>query len=249
MRRFAAFFAAADDDDPGGQPRVRVPEVYLSTRRVLVMEYVPSAPVTSSSPAQAAELCARLVGLFLEQFLELGFVHTDLHAGNLGLDARGDLVMYDFGSAMDVPPGLRECTKRLMAAYLNRDPAVMLDYMVECDVLRGSGGAPLTHGLAPDQRAALEAVIERALDYAETADVARLGQALRALPPPPAGIDFRSEVFMALRSFTLLEGLCKQLSPGFTIIEGSMPYLQRALLDPDMLRMKVEDDLRTLFRR
>ena len=55
---------------------------------------------------------------------------------------------------------------------------------------------------------------------------------------------------MIIRSFTLLEGLCKSLDEDFVIIEAIMPVMVRLASDPYMLRLKIEDDMRhvlTLF--
>lgn len=217
-----------------GMEGVRVPVVYKATERLIVMEYVPSVRVTDPGA------CARLMSLFLTQFFELGCVHTDLHAGNLGVDSEGRLVMYDFGSVLRCPASMRECIKRLFVGYLNRNPAVMLDYLVEHDMIRSR--APLT----PDQRATLEAFVATVVEYVETTDLKTFNEGVRAIPVPASlpDVEFRPEVFMVFRSFTLLEGLCKSIDPGFVIVDAMMPFAAQLLTDPDMYRMKIEDDLR-----
>lgn len=227
MRLFRDF--AAD------RPNVRVPDVYDATPRAIVMEYVPSAPVADP------RLTPALMDLFLAQFFHLGCVHTDLHAGNLGVDAGGRLVMYDFGSVLRCPDGMRECVKRLFVGYLNRDPAVMLDYMVECDVLRSR--TPLTR----EQRRTLEAFVQTVLEYVEATDIRAFHTGVRAIPVPASlpDVEFRPEVFMVFRSFTLLEGMCKSIDPDFVLVDAMMPFATELVMDPEMYRLKIEDDLRT----
>ena len=229
MRLFGEFAAARD---------VRVPAVYAATPRAIVMEYVPSAPVADP------RLCTPLMDLFLAQLFQLGRVHTDLHAGNLGVDPEGRLVMYDFGSVLRCPDGVLECMKRLFVGYLNRDPGVMLDYMVECGVL--TSRRPLTR----EQRRALEAFVGAVLRYVEATDIRAFGDSVRGIPVPASlpDVEFRPEVLMLFRSFTLLEGLCKSIDPGFVLVDAMLPYAAELLTDPDMFRFKAEDDLRTLFR-
>lgn len=214
---------------------VRVPRVYAASPRAIVMEYVPSAPV--SDP----KLCTALMDLFLAQFFHLGCVHTDLHAGNLGVDPEGRLVMYDYGSVLRCPDGMRECVKRLFVGYLNRDPAVMLDYLVECGVLVSR--QPLTR----EQRRTLEAFVAAILDYVEATDIRAFHTGVRAIPVPDSlpDVEFRPEVFMVFRSFTLLEGLCKSIDPDFVLVDAMMPFAADLILDPEMHRLKFEDDLRT----
>lgn len=227
MRLFHAFAAETRD--------VRVPRVYAATPRAIVMEYVPSTPVADP------KLCTALMDLFLAQFFHLGCVHTDLHAGNLGVDPEGRLVMYDFGSVLKCPDKMRECVKRLFVGYLNREPAVMLDYLVECDVL--TSRQPLTR----EQRRTLEAFVGAILQYVEATDIRAFHTGVRAIPVPASlpDVEFRPEVFMVFRSFTLLEGLCKSIDPTFVLVDAMMPFAADLILDPEMHRFKLEDDLRT----
>lgn len=231
MREFGAFVA-------GRGPGVRVPRVYAATPRTIVMEYLPSAPVTDPG------LTAVLMDFFLAQLFQLGRVHTDLHAGNLGVDPEGRLVVYDFGSVLRCPPGMLDCMKRLFVGYLNRDPAVMLDYMVESGVL--TSRRPLT----ADQRRTMEAFVGAVLEYVEATDIRAFGASLKAIPVPASlpDVEFRPEVLMVFRSFTLLEGLCKSIDPGFVLVDAMLPYAAELLTDPDMYRLKAEDDLRTLAK-
>lgn len=234
MRRFGEFFAT----DPG----VRVPALHWHTPRLIVMEYVPSAPLEPD--AAGPGLPARLMDLFLTQFFELGYVHTDLHAGNLGLAADGALVMYDFGSVMECPPGMQACIKALFVNYLNANPGVMLDYMTETGVL--TSREPLT----PAQRATLERFIATVVQYVENTDIRRLREALSTIPVPDTlpDVEFRPEVFMVCRSFSLLEGVCKRLDPGFVILDAMLPFAARLVADPDMYALKIEDDLRAVTK-
>ena len=216
---------------------VRVPDVYAATPRAIVMEYVPGAPV------RGAGRCVELMGLFLAQVFELGHVHTDMHAGNVGVDASGRLVLYDFGSVLRCPDGMAECMKRLFVGYLNRDPAVMLDYMVETGVLQSR--RPLTG----EQRRTLEAFVGAVLAYVESTDIREFASSMRGIPVPASlpEVEFRPEVFMVFRSFTLLEGTCKAIDPGFVLLDAMLPFATELMLDPEMYRLKVEDDLRTLL--
>lgn len=218
-----------------GRGAVVVPRVYAATPRAIVMQFLPSAPIADPG------LCATLMDLFLAQLFQLGSVHTDLHAGNLGVDPEGRVVLYDFGSVLRCPPGMVECMKRLFVGYLNRDPAVMLDYMAECGVL--TSRRPLTR----DQRRTLEAFVQSVLDYVEATDIRAFGDSVRAIPVPASlpDVEFRPEVFMLFRSFTLLEGLCKSIDPGFVLVDAMLPYAAELATDPEMYRLKVEDDLRT----
>lgn len=219
---------------------VRVPVPIVATPRVLVMEYVPSTPLTKTP-----DLTRRLMELFMAQFFELGRVHSDMHAGNLGVDESGRLVMYDFGSVTPCPAGMVPCLKRLCVSYLNRDTSVMLDYLLEHGLLAVGEGADLT----ADQRASMERFLDHIIRYVETTDIRALHASLQGMAnqnaaPPP--LEFRPEVFMVFRSFTLLEGLCKDLDPSFVIMDAMVPYMVSVLATADTVQLKMEDDMRAM---
>ena len=60
---------------------------------------------------------------------------------------------------------------------------------------------------------------------------------------------FRSEIFLIMRSFTLMEGLCKTLDPNFVILDAVTPLTNYFTQDPMLVRLKIEDDVRTVFKR
>jgi predicted unusual protein kinase regulating ubiquinone biosynthesis (AarF/ABC1/UbiB family) len=108
MERFRKHF--------GATPGVRVPAVHdeVSGRRVLVMEYMKGTKVDrlhdrfASGELRFQDIMERLSGLYLRMMLVDGFLHADPHAGNLLVDDRGDLVVLDWGMALEVPRPIRE---------------------------------------------------------------------------------------------------------------------------------------------
>ena len=236
MTHFGDFF------DP---ERVRVPRVLHVTPRTIVMEYVPSIPVLPLPPTHTAKTMANmLMDLFFQQFFELGYVHTDLHEGNVGLCVGGGtecLVLYDFGSVLKCPENLVLCIKHLMVAYMNRNTPVMLDYLLEYGVL-----VPST--LSPEERVMMQQFLEAVVVYAEESGIETFAAGMQRIDVPGGStISFQPELFMILRSFTLLEGLCKELDSSFIILDAVLPLVSYFATDPLMYRLKIEDDLRTFI--
>jgi ubiquinone biosynthesis protein len=226
MRRFHDFFETRG---------VKIPRVMSASPRVIVMEFVDAAPYRGPTVA--------LMELFFRQFFELGWLHTDMHAGNVGQTPDGTLVVFDFGSVLEIPDDVRLCIKSLMVSYLNRDVSVMLEYMLEYGVLRGS----------PDsqERAMLESFLENVLEYVEITDAAQFARVMKTVPIPQSAspnTTFRPELFVIMRSFTLMEGLCKTLDPDFVILDAVAPLAASFANDPMMARLKIEDDLRVTFK-
>lgn len=229
MRRFRAFF---------DQSEVRVPGVVAATPQVIVMEYVKSV----GRPTDAA----LLIKTFFLMLFELGSLHTDLHAGNLGRDEDGRLILYDFGSVLECPASLQMCLKHLMVAYLNRNTSVMLDYMLEYGMFTGS---PPNGVLPPDERRMLEEFLESVLMYVEQTDIEEFARIVKTIAlPEEATLSFRPDVVMVFRSFSLMEGLCKELDPNFVIIDAVAPMTEYFVSDAAVYRLKMEDDLRTIWK-
>ncbi len=102
-RRFAAMFADVDGLD--------VPRLYddLCTERVLAMELIEG--VKGSEPEKVGGDRARLAELgtmaVLRMVFEEGFVHADLHPGNIILTDSGRVVFIDLGMVAEIPPELK----------------------------------------------------------------------------------------------------------------------------------------------
>lgn len=234
MGRFRKFFKKQ------GLP-VKVPKVIAATPTVLVMEYEAS----SGSPRDIA----LLMETFVRTLLDLGYIHTDLHEGNLGTTDDGRMLLYDFGSVLRCDASLILCIKHLLVAYLNRSPAIMIDYLLEFGVLQTPDGHRVLE-IPADERSMLEQFLEHTLAYVETNDTVQFATMVKSIELPQAStVVFRSDLAMVFRSFSLMEGLCKKLNPDFKIIEALEPLVSYFAADPAMIRYKIEDDLRTILRR
>ena len=225
MNRFDGFFESSF---------VHIPKVVDVIPKVIIMEYVDSQPFQGSANV--------LMELFFRQFFELGWLHTDMHSGNIGQLPNGVPVLFDFGSVMEVPLDIRMCIKALMVSYLNRNVSVMLDYMLEYDML--VGGIP-----GPEERLMLESFLENVLEYVEVTDMAKFTEVMKTIPVYQTPTTFfRPEIFLIMRTFTLMEGLCKSLDPDFVILHAVEPLTDYFAKDPMVYRLKIEDDIRATFK-
>ena len=120
---------------------VGVPRIHweLTTRRVLVMEYVDGIKITDLPGLRDAGLdCARvsqlLVEAYCEQILNHGFFHADPHPGNLLVQrlpsGQPRLVFLDFGLAKELPPRFRQGAMDFAAALLRGDADTMAEALL-----------------------------------------------------------------------------------------------------------------------
>jgi ubiquinone biosynthesis protein len=89
--RFRASFAQVDG--------VCFPEVLeeLSATRVMTMELLRGHKLDALPPGDHAAVAKRLQQIFLKMCFEDGFVHADLHPGNMLLLDNGDIAIFDVG--------------------------------------------------------------------------------------------------------------------------------------------------------
>jgi aarF domain-containing kinase len=122
-----------------GRKDVRIPRIHraLTTRRLLVMEYVEGIKITDVDALRAAgvdlqRVTQTLVEAYCEQVLTHGFFHADPHPGNLLVEPEtGRLVMLDFGLSKDLPAGFRESVVRLAISLLQDDAEALATALFE----------------------------------------------------------------------------------------------------------------------
>ena len=173
---------------------VIIPRVYpsASTDDVIVMEYVPSDKTQFNS--------TRLIDMFVEQILFEGVIHGDLHGGNIGFS--GDrLVMYDFGNIIEISPEYQAAMKEFIMAIQAKDIDKIIEAMIKMGmILRSIEGTRI--------------FIKKFLTYLDTLDINSFKfSPEEIIDKVPMEID--STTFTILRSFSLLEGLCKKKDPHF----------------------------------
>jgi predicted unusual protein kinase regulating ubiquinone biosynthesis (AarF/ABC1/UbiB family) len=120
-----------------GHPRVRIPDVVedLTTRRVLVMEYLRGTKVDrlqerfDSGDLRFDDVMEHLVGLYLRMMMVDGFLHADPHPGNLMIAEDGAIVVLDWGMTLEVPRWTRDAVLAMTLAVGREDLDGMINGM------------------------------------------------------------------------------------------------------------------------
>jgi ubiquinone biosynthesis protein len=207
--------------------RLRVPQVFgqLSTRRVLVLEFIDGTPLRDAGALlanldiQRVDLARCLLETFLAQVLEAGMVNADPHPGNVLLLADGTLAQIDFGSVVRLHATQRLALVRLLMAVDRQDPELLRDALLELttpgpgrdlDTLDRALAGFLTQRLGPGTRPGAEMFNDL------LALASRFGL---AFDPQLAGV---------FRALITLEGTLRVLDPEFAIIEEARPLAEKA---------------------
>jgi ubiquinone biosynthesis protein len=127
-RRFTANFA--------GDPDVGFPTLHaaLCSPRILTMGFVDGAKVLAAPRTLGADP-GRLARIGFRTLLQMvfadGFVHADLHPGNLMVDATGRVIFLDLGLTAELDDGNRRAFAQYFAGWVTGDGTVMARLMSE----------------------------------------------------------------------------------------------------------------------
>ncbi len=216
--RFRAHFA--------GDPDVHFPGLHpeACSDEVLTMEFVEGLREDELDAAQAD--LPRIVRSGMRCVCQMiflhGFVHADLHPGNMRFDASGRITLFDLGLVGQLEDRERITNARLLFAFATGDGATVAKLFFE--------NAP--HTATPDY-----AVYEREVsEYVErmrtrglgnvemTVEIGRIFDILRR-----HRIQARSHMTMVNLALATAEGLGKRLAPELDLANEALPYLAQAL--------------------
>jgi predicted unusual protein kinase regulating ubiquinone biosynthesis (AarF/ABC1/UbiB family) len=130
-RALAAFGQAL-----AGESAFHVPALYrdFSTKRILAMEFVESAPIDSAASApqpQRNQIASALITLVLREIFDLGQMQTDPNFANYRLAPDGRIVLLDFGATRPISEGIAARYRALLRAFLARDEGAIWGKMTD----------------------------------------------------------------------------------------------------------------------
>ncbi|GAB3806781.1 hypothetical protein GCM10027605_35540 [Micromonospora zhanjiangensis] len=215
---------------------------------MLVMDRLPGTPLGAGDTVLAGmtgqrrrEVAAALLGTMLDQVLETGMFHVDVHPGNVLVDADGTLGLLDLGSVGRLDGTTRAALGRLMAALGRSDSAAATDALLELvdrpdeiderELERTLGGLIVRYAApgAGTGAAAFGALMRLVTTH-------RL-----AIPPQVAAV---------FRAFATLEGTLVLIDPAFDLVaEARRAGVGRVAeaLTPQRLRDSVTDEVVALL--
>jgi predicted unusual protein kinase regulating ubiquinone biosynthesis (AarF/ABC1/UbiB family) len=214
-----------------GRSDLRVPRVHraLSTRRVLVMEFVDGVKITERAELVAAgvdldRVMRSLVEAWCEQVLVHGFFQADPHPGNLLVEPEsGRLVLLDFGLAKQLPTRFREDSLRLLVGLLQRDPDAMADALLALGFETRDGSRASLAALARTGLAAARELGERGSLGPQR--IERIGEELAEQLRRDPVVRVPSHVVLLGRTLGLLSGVARSLDTRVDPLSVVLPYV------------------------
>ncbi len=205
--------------------QVVVPRVYdsLSTERVLCMELLPDmhriGGRDTDDKATRSALTAAVQSLY-HMIFTTGFVHCDLHPGNMGILADGRIALFDVGLVADLPLSTRQAFAELFLAIYeaNARTAARIVKEMACFVPDDLDEAMLERelGVLLDRMGGGT----RAVHFQVAEFVAELFAVQRRV-----GIRGTNEFTMAILALLVLEGVVKEYMPDLDFQRQAATYL------------------------
>lgn len=209
------------------EKKVRLPTIHdeLSTSRVLTMSFVEG--VKATHPEQVAgdrvELAERGGRAILQMVFADGFVHADLHPGNILLGDDGVMTFLDLGMVAEIPPDLMRPWVETFLSLAQQDAraAARLFYVHAPSV--GPGDYDAYERDVVEYLSKLWDV--RLGDIEVGAVVSGMMNVLRR-----HGIQIEPVFTVVNVALLVAEGLGKQLDPTIDLVNLAVPYLLQAQL-------------------
>lgn len=201
---------------------VLVPAVLpeLSTRRLLVMEYIEGIKITDRAALERAnisphEVAQLLNDLYADQMLHLGILHADPHPGNLHVQPGPRLVILDHGLTVPLSPTLVASLRKIVQSLASGDLDGLTVALNEAGLkLQGNGElGPLLQmvGVLLGNNQADETPEDK-----DTLNVGmQLGKSIGTIP---------IDLLLVGRALGMLDGITKQLDPDMETLEIVASY-------------------------
>lgn len=220
-RRFAANFEA--------DAAVGVPQLHprFCTGKVLCMDFVRGEKILGPArgPARSKRLARAGFRLLLTMIFKHGFVHADLHPGNILVTEDDELVMLDMGLVARLSPGHRQALRDLLSAWMARDAGRVCQVLVR--FLRPSEDPP---DPGPFQQE-----VEELLDRFQTVQLGQmqLGQVLLEMLRLLRRQGLRAEpgLTMVIISIGVVEGVGRQLAPDLDLVAEALTFYSAAMAE------------------
>jgi len=203
------------------EPQVIVPQLFdpLCSRRVLTMDFIEGKKILDTGGSQPERRALGELGfrIMLKMIFADGFVHADLHPGNLLVTQDGQVALLDLGLVAEMDDTHRLAFARYFAAWARGDGHTMAEIMV-------------THSPSPyvRDRAGFEQAIQgfvdrlhgKRLGEVEVAKVVyEMLQILRRYR-----VRVNATFTMVNIAIAVTEGIGKQLDPSLDLMNEAMPF-------------------------
>jgi len=237
--------------EEAGITDVAVPKVNteLTTRRVLISEWIDGKKLSDCKPEEVKELIAIGQECFLVQLLQAGFFHSDPHPGNLMRphdQSRAKLVLIDFGLVARIDRKDQDLMVSSIIHLANKDYAALVDDFIGLQILppdcnRAKVIPLMDKALSPYVKGGgakkYEAELRQmyGMDGSTESTIGGFQAMTNDMLTVLNDIPFSIPPYFALlaRAVVTLEGLALGADPEYGLVLEAYPFVARKLLSSD----------------
>ena len=231
------FFENFKDD-----PDVHVPRVVrsLTTLRVLTLEDVYAIKITDYDAIAAAgikrgDVANKLLGTYLKQIFEDGFVHADPHPGNLfvtpiftdgEIPPRWQLTFVDFGMTARVPENVRDALREMLIGVGTKDASRVVKAYQMLGMLLPGADLKLIEQAEAQVFDRFWGMTMSELRKTNPDEIRKFAHQYRDLI---FSMPFQvpNNLIMLARTVAILSGMCTGLDPDFNLWNQVAPYARK----------------------
>jgi ubiquinone biosynthesis protein len=219
----ASEFSANTKDDA----LLFIPNIHWETsgRRVMTLDWVDGIPLANlealkNSKIDMEELSNRILSMFLRHALRDGFFHGDMHQGNLKLNSKSELVIFDFGIMGRIDEYTRRVYAEILMGFIKKDYKRVAEVHFEAGYISSDQNVDL---FAQALRSVGEPIFGQ---NAENISMAKLLSHLFDVTER-FGMETRTELILLQRTMVVVEGVSRSLNPtSLDIWEAARPEVE-----------------------
>lgn len=215
----------------------------LCSRRILVTEWVDGVKlIDDNANVRHQDLGLVEVGIrfALEQLLDKGFLHADMHNGNMLRTKSGYLAYIDFGLVSEVPECVRESMVCALTHLIHGEYSLLAESFSGLELMRSDDVEVALPVLAQALKEAFEPTdASESCTVNRFADFTLIGVATKLLMLGTRfPFVFKDYFLNNLRCLGMLEGLALNADPKFSVLNVVYPYITRKILSGSSSRYK-----------
>jgi predicted unusual protein kinase regulating ubiquinone biosynthesis (AarF/ABC1/UbiB family) len=237
------FHSLFKDDD-----KILVPRVYneLCSKKILAMEYIPSKKITDII-INDQTIAHSLMSAFVINVINTGYIHCDPHPGNIGITNTDKIVLYDYGMITKFNGDILEYFKKIFFAVINRSTDELINFMLTSGlIIPTESNATCIEKLTAYEYIVFERLINYIYVYIYDLDAISLFNKLyddEFIDLNDLPFKFDSQMIYLFKSFSTLEGVCKQIYNEFNYVDF-MSEMFIEFIDTNMIIDKMVYDLK-----
>lgn len=227
-----------------------IPKVYtkLSSKRMLVMEYVPGSSIHSSSK-EHTDVSKTIMTTFIKILIQYGYLHADPHAGNLAITDNGKIILYDFGLVAKYDLKLKTAFREILIGFVSKDANSVINILLSNNILYVHSKGKSIDEITDLEYVVLFKIVSYLFDYSQTVDVDTLTKNILLDPyidSQNLPFMFDSKMILLFKTMTTLEGVCKSIDPEFNYYH-LIDEVFNNFIDSNMMVNKVINDVQYLL--